>query len=279
MKRIATQSIGPITCCVIGLIALSLSHPSFGQSVPTPPKKSAEMIKLENLIAEKMNFQLEIEQSISDVSKRIQLLSTELDSLRKQESQMSVSAESYSEVLKTLHSQRFQLLIDLAGIDARHEAIEKAIAELTRQQADSLVNPLQKLVEIRAKDIERLRMMMEQGAISTDNFRDAEIALLEAKTRLAQVNSTSGGALGQLNSQLLNTSLEKTEKAARLAKTSSLIEEVDEYRTHASKVSDKQQELNHLSVSIRSLQDELETVKKVISSQSAYLETLSGKKQ
>ena len=59
-------------------------------------------------------------------------------------------------------------------------------------------------------------------------MREAEVDLLEARLRLAEASKPSG-SLSYLNSQLLNTSLEKAEKTARLEKANSLFEDVEEY--------------------------------------------------
>ena len=275
MNHSTSQLARPLLYLVFGIFLLIGARQSLGQSVPNPPKKSPEMIKLEGFIKQRMNYQKEIEESIAETTDKTQLLNTELESLEKLEREMIVSAESYPEVLRTLHSQRVQLSIDLAGLEARHQAIKEAVATISATKMENLIGPLQKLVAIRASELDRLKAAHDKGIISLDDVRAAEIALLESKTRLAQKTSSSASASGQLNDQLLATSLEKAEKAARLAKTSSLIEDVDEYRTHALKVSEKQRELNNLGIGMRALQSELEEIMKMISIQKAELEELT----
>ncbi len=279
MRRFATQPVGRTLCFGIGIVILIVARPAHGQSGVTPPKKSPEVINLEKFIKQIEVNQKQIQELIVSNTGKSELLSTELDGLKKLESQMSVSEESYPEVLRTLHSQRVQLLIDLAGIEARSGAIQQAIAQITDDQLENLINPLNKLVEIREAELDRLKSMVEQGVVSTSALREAEIAILEAKTRLAQAQSTSGGALGQLNSQLLATSLEKTEKSARLSKTSSLIKEVDEYRIHASKVSEKRGELRSLGSEIVNLKNELSDLAQTLVFQKAELRKLTSDDQ
>lgn len=257
MIRFAHRRFSQVACLAIGVLVLGSCHPLQGQSVPTPPKKSPRVIELEKLIQQRLVAKKQIEDSIANQEHGSQVLQEELAELKKLESTMGVSEESYPEVLKTLHAQRVELLIDLAGIEARFKAIKDAIAVSTEVQSESAHSTLRKLVIIREQDLDRLKQQYQQGVIPSSEVSKAEIALLEAKTRLAQMAANSGGMLDQLNRQLLDTSLEKAEKTARLDKARQLIEEVDAYRVHASKVSGKQRKLNSLAQGMRSLLNDL----------------------
>ena len=278
MRHFTTPRVIHMFCVAIGVVigvsAFFGDQQSFGQSVGNAPRKTAEMIKLESSIKEMMGNQKQIEDDLEKTIDKRSRLATEAEGLKQLGSKMSVSAESYPEVLKTLHSQRVQLLIDLAGIDARYQAIENAIAQVTKRKSDAVLASLQQLVDVRSAELARLIVLKEKGSISSSEVRAAEIALLESKTRLAQVNSTKGGVLAHLNAQLLDTSLEKAEKAARLAKVGLLITEVDAYRVHASKLNENFQQQGSLGREMNNSQRELEYIKNVISQQKTELEKL-----
>ncbi len=241
MNQIENKCLGRIACLAIGFSIVLGSQTMFAQSVSNAPRKSTKIKLLEVKIKETKDRLDQLADPIRDAKTRDGVLRNELGALEKLGNTMSVSAESYPEVLRTIHSQRVQLSIDLAGIGARYNAIEKAIDEITAEQTQRLLKPLRQLVDIHAAEVKHMKKLVGTGTISASKLRESEIALLGAKTKLAQVGSPIGGMLGHLNKQLLDTSLELAEKSARLEKASSLIKEVDVYRSHATAVEGKLQ--------------------------------------
>lgn len=275
MNQFTKQFGERILILAVGVFLFNCSQQSLGQSVSPPTGKKAEMIKsLESQIEKCIAQQQLVLGSIEASRQRRQLLQKEVDALTQLGNKMSVSPESYPEVLKTLHSQRIQLSIDLAGIDARYEAIKQAIAQVTKRQVESQAGLLQRLVEIRELELDRLKKLANAAAVSTGVLRDAEIALLDAKTRLAQVASPSGGILGHLNTQLLDTTLQRAETTARLDKAKSLTEDVDAFRTHHSKTENKLNEVMSLEDELMMLHDEKNEGEADINTLKARLENM-----
>ncbi len=215
-----------MVCLAIGM-TLFVCQQSAGQSVA--PKRSPKAIKLESQIRElELAINLNKTQLLGVKSEK-EKYEKELAELKKRETSLNVSEASYAEVLKTLHSQRIQLSIDLAGIEARHDAIASAIKAAVGKQNDDVVKPFKRLVELHKSKYDR---MMEKGSSATASEKQsAEISLLESQLQLANAMKPSG-SLSHLNSQLLDTSLERAEKIARLEKANSLFEEVDEFHRY-----------------------------------------------
>lgn len=268
MKRISNQ----LFSAMLGISIAIGGQQVLGQSV-SPPKKPTPVQLLNARIDDHLSEKIAIEESLKLSEERQLLLNKELTDLKQLETQMSVSAESYPEVLKTLHAQRVQLTIDLAGVEARSNAITRAIDEASEQQIQNLIQPLQRLVDIRSAELERLKKLKD--VTSTASLRASEIALLDAKTRLAQATSSSGGALGNLNAQLLETSLERAEKTARLAKANSLIQDVDEYRGYAMKLARKQGEIQVNQAQLHDLQQRQRQIMSMINSLRIQIDEIS----
>lgn len=265
MNNIHPRHLVPLTLLCLGVFVHTQAQPLQAQSAPPAAKKSARVLELEREIQERLDRIKTSETIIADADDRSRLLQDKIELLKQEETKMSVSSESYPEVLKTLHSQRVQLLIDLAGIEARHKAIEEAIDRVRFETSAKIDDSLKRLLAIRERDLERLRQLHANGTVSMNEISKAEVALLEAKTRVAQLKEPSDGMLDHLNGQLLDTSLEKAEKTARLSKANMLIDEVDAYRMHADKISRARQQLNGLSITKRAAQQDAERDAKIIS--------------
>ena len=125
MNRFRNQWSGKIVYAAFAVLIAFGCQRLDAQSATTPPKPSPRVTMLEAQIAESLVKKDQVEKSLLSVREQNQLLETELVDLKKLEREMSVTAESYPEVLKTLHSQRIQMTIDLAGIEARYRAIEE----------------------------------------------------------------------------------------------------------------------------------------------------------
>ena len=213
-----------MVCLAIGM-TLFVCQQSAGQSAT--PKRSP--IKLESQIRNLEVVMRQIKTQLLDVKGKKEKYENELAELKKRKTSLNVSEASYGEVLKTLHSQRIQLSIDLAGIEARIDAITSAIEAAVSKQNDDVVKPFKRLVELHKSKYDRV--MKKGSSASATEKQSAEISLLESQLQLANALKPSG-SLSHLNSQLLDTSLERAEKIARLEKANSLFEEVDEFHRY-----------------------------------------------
>lgn len=233
MNKSATRKAIQAGCVIFGVaIAIACQHTSAQSVSPGPPTgnaKAAAFIKSQLASAESQLTTLDA--AISKSQLFIDTFKTKFATLEMDASKMSVSKESYPEVLKTLHSQRVQLSIDLAGIEARFKAIQAAMAKLIQQQTDSELKPLQEIIKKQEAQVALLKAKLAQGD-EAENLYQIEISLLESKSRLAQLKTPQGGLFSHLNQHLLDTTLERAEKIARLEKANQLIEGTDEYRSN-----------------------------------------------
>lgn len=228
MNQISTLKTNRILCLALGLTLALVCQQSVGQSAPAPPKVPAAVAKYQAQLERHKSQSEDLIERLKAATVNEKSIAQELEELKNRGDTLSVSADSYPEILKTIHSQRVQLSIDLAGLDARYDAIAIAITEATKKQHEAVLKPYKRLVEVREAKLKRLT---ENAATTSKENRDAaEVELLEARLRLAEA-SKPAGSLSHLNSQLLDTSLERAEKTARLEKAISLFKDVEEYRS------------------------------------------------
>ena len=226
MNRLSTLRANRIFCMALGLTLAFICQQARAQSAP-PPKGDAKLAKTQAILKEYKSEKEDLIAKLKAEAINIKIYDTELKALKKREATLSVSADSYPEILKTIQSQRVQLSIDLAGLDARYDAVAIAIGEATKKQNEEVLKPYKRLVELREA---KLNQLTKNAATTSKEKRDAaEVELLEARLRLAEASKPSG-SLSHLNSQLLDTSLERAEKTARLEKANSLFKDVEEYR-------------------------------------------------
>jgi len=230
-NQFSISKLNSVFCFVMGLAILMVCQQSHGQAIATPTPRAialqAEMVKLEKT-------RDEFQASVKNALEKLAQFEKDHDALKKAGSKLGISEESYPEILKTLHSQRVQLSIDLAGIDARYAAIETAIRKMSEED-EAALEPFKRMIELRQKKIDHAKAALASGTMSASELQDAEIKLLQAKMQLTQASKPSS-SLAHLNSQLLDSSLERAEKTARLEKAKSLFDEVDVYLDHSKKV-------------------------------------------
>ena len=140
------------------------------------------------------------------------------------QTKLGVSKSSFSEIMKSLQSQKIQLTVDIAGLEARQAAILASQKKGRVKVNHEIVAPLKKLLEMLEKEQIQMQKLFEKGATSDAELRKSKRAVIEAKIRLAQASSAS--QLTDFDRSLLDTSLELAEKRARLSKTKALLKEV-----------------------------------------------------
>ena len=162
---------------------------------------------------------------------RLLKLADQRDRFYEKQDGLGISKESFADVLKTLQSQRVQLMIDLAGMEARRESLAEIREKQIVEKLDSSVLELHtKLIEFQRKKRDQSKLLAEQGSLSAAELRTTEIEYLNAQLKLATAKN-SIAVSPKLNDELLNVSLDRAEKRARLEKTESLLEVFTESRT------------------------------------------------
>ena len=124
--------------CLASILSLSLSASAWSQSaVPSPPLSPAaiEVQQEIKIVAADVNALDQRSHQVEEIRKGI---TKELESFIQWEAEAGVSAESFPEIVKSLQSERVDLVIDLAGLTAKRTAIlsaQKAVEGIPDQFA------------------------------------------------------------------------------------------------------------------------------------------------
>lgn len=162
---------------------------------------------------------------------------TQLEDLRHRREQVisadelrNVSPASFEEILRLLQTQRVMLTIDLAGLDARREAIlaATASAESAPQPInDELLRGLAALVDEAKESLHQLQQLHEQGSVSSREVSRAKMAVVEAEIRLLETHQRlAAEKAGGDDPELGALALDRAEKSARLQRVMELSAEL-----------------------------------------------------
>ncbi len=207
-----------LTCLTLLVAGSEVS----AQSTSSPhPKVLEAQMRLDALRANK-------ERLLSDLSELQQqadeLFSERVEIIREQDAN-GISLESFPEIVKSLQSNRIDLLIDIAGLDARREFLTQTKLDAQAEARAAILEPIKELLMVEEQSFERVRQLFERGSVSEAQVAEAERSVLQAKIRLAEASSRMDS--GKLNDDLLVTSLERAEKQARLDKTMELLDSLE----------------------------------------------------
>ena len=137
----------------------------------------------------------------------------------------SISHSSFPNVMKMLHTQRVQLAVDVAGLEARREAIEAGRQSGDGGDARKLLALLEKAVEVQQSSEERARALFESAAASQAQLQEARQLTLQAEVRLEEARlAYQSSKVERLTGQALDVYLELADKRARLEKVESLLD-------------------------------------------------------
>ena len=138
-----------------------------------------------------------------------------------------LAREPILDKIRQYESMKEDLRLRLMGANARQSAVTKQIAELTAQaekkiQSNSILNGLQRIVEMRQKALERMRKLVDAGQATAEEAAKVEEDAIRAQTDLAhyleQVRDTEGGGMAiAMNKQLVDLSIEVESVAAELS--------------------------------------------------------------
>ena len=201
---------------------------ALAQSTGAPPKTNSQSAAqvLQVLRDSQKTWKLQYDKEMREFEhlKQEQKLAAEnLRKLELLESKSGISSESFSEIVKNLQAKRIDLLVDIAGLEAKRDTILEA--NKTNSDDAAIVEPLEKIIEIKQAKLEQIRKKLASSSASIDEIRSAEMSLLSSKVQLAGIKSKKDGS-NLLSDALLDTSLALSESKARLAKTESLLQEV-----------------------------------------------------
>ncbi len=157
----------------------------------------------------------------------------ELDKMRsdllRQQYELGVSNVSYDEIIRLLQTQRVQLSVDLAGIEARREILvaqRESGQKNAEEQKEPLSEMINQLIEIQQERLSSVEALRAKGSVPTADVLNAKQQLLETQIRLAEKNHAANDNRGSsMDPELLNVSLVRAETAARLNKVNQLLGE------------------------------------------------------
>src|SRR3954468_24835570 len=162
-------------------------------------------------------------------------LEQELEALRKQRRDIQAqlgsnsgradaSPEAVQAAVTKLEDERQRLELELAGMEARLEAVQDQIEKATvsgqkEAAADPVIPELEKAVAARQKLVDLTRKRVDAGAATPQEFSAAEAELSEARVQLldrkAAGSARGGEAIAPLTRELQNLGIDIRDRKAR----------------------------------------------------------------
>ena len=180
-----------------------------------------------------------------------------------------LSMESFPDILKMLQTSRVELLIDLAGLEARRKELLKQRDAPSQPNLQPLLakelSIAQELVKICQGELKLYEEKFRSGNASSTEVITATKELKLSELRLALAESKSAESLNVHSSELNSLILERAEKSARLAVVEKLLKSTGEAKPLVSALHATKQQINalqslsrRLSIDIREAKFEME---------------------
>lgn len=200
----------------------------------------------------------------------------------------SISTDSFAEVMRLLQSQRVQLSIDLAGLEARRESLIALQRETAGEQGEhrqQVIGKLKQLVQIQGNKLNLAKELASSGSASQGEVQELEGKLLEAEIRLSEFESAvTDSAVQQFRGELAATSIERAEKQARLHRVEEMLAQIVESRQSVHQLSELDQRIAHsyalqqeLEQQLRATQEQLNELELRKSAHQEMLENAKAK--
>ena len=159
--------------CLATIISLSFAASAWSQAAISPPPPSPVAIALQQEIQTKAANAEVLKQQLEQIKTSMRAMVKNLESLNTWEKKVGVSIESFPEIIKNLQSQRIDLMIDLAGLTAKREAILTAQKEVVDKSESST----------------------DHKTILADSLLETSLELAEKKARLTSVKTLLASVL------------------------------------------------------------------------------------
>src|SRR4051812_19263898 len=172
-----------------------------------------------------------LEEARAEAERRLQEVTREARALPQKMLEVSgraeVSAKNVTEALTRLEEEKQKLELDLMGKAARRDALEHQIAEQSdrgqkKMADDAIAAELQKVVEAREAQVDRLKKMAQSAIASDSEVQEAIGKVAEARAKLLErkrdaLAEAGGESLAAFNRELLSLSVDQKELAVRLS--------------------------------------------------------------
>ena len=170
------------------------------------------------------------------------------DELLKTDDQLtaiSLSIESFPDVLKMLQSSRVELMIDLAGLEARQKELLKQRDDPPHPNPQPLLTKelsiAQELVKINQDELKLLEEKVRSGYSSTTQVLTAMKELKLSELRLAVTESKLADVSKVHSAELSSLILDRAEKSARLALVEKLLKSTGDAKPLVTSLRDSQE--------------------------------------
>ena len=222
------ETVRVLICCFFGVLSMSATMAS-GQSVPANQEKAALITEFETRIAELESLLQVAEAQRESLDEKLAEIKARRRDIMNQQDSLGVSNESFAEVVKSLQTQRVDLMIDLAGLDARRQSMLD-LRDAEPPENSPLIQRLEDLLDVEEQQLQETMSLHSQAAISKRDLQTAKRRVLEVQIRLEEARSPSQSA-SRLTESLWNISLDRAEKQARLEKIESLLNSITSSRS------------------------------------------------
>jgi DNA repair exonuclease SbcCD ATPase subunit len=170
----------------------------------------------------------EHQRAVAELDRSRQELAALRQKCREATGRSEADAERIRSELSQLEDRRQELQLELESRAARMNALSENMAQITKRvesevQNDTVSAELQKVVEAREAQVERVKQMVEAGKSSRAELDEALARAAESRARLmdrrAEVAERAGrGTLNDWNQEQMRLSVDSAELQARLDK-------------------------------------------------------------
>jgi hypothetical protein len=204
---------------IFAVLSATLDSAALAQSAPAKTKSAVTRGYEARLIRLREQF--------ARAEENVSKLAAERERLFEKLRAKNVNEASFSDVLRLLQTERVQLIIDLAGLDARKDAIVD-LQQKNQSEGDQ-EKLLKQIMQQMESNLARAEKLYDGNLLSAQGLQEARVSVLKAKLRYAE---TAKNRQADENVELLTRiTIEQTEKRAQLATIEQLLEQYQQSRT------------------------------------------------
>jgi chromosome segregation ATPase len=239
MKQISRRLI--LVCIALStLCGTSVLAQSAGGNTPQKalsPSVAASIAVIESAIADK-EAELSLRQNELDQSRQMEKTSfEELGNRSNKLSSSSLSIESYPEIVKTLQTQRIELMIKEAGISGRLKNLTSLYLkdlDEKKKAATPLAQKLEEILKLQKAELDLTDKLIAKGTRSQSERTRAQTAVLETEIRLEKIRQEA--TKSETTKEYREFFTNRGEVRAQLAKIEELLGTVSKQRDNVDQV-------------------------------------------
>lgn len=244
---------------VAGVATTINSSTVVAQVAPSPSKTVVIQSMMEQTIMRRNDLKTRVEKLQQQLVGLTARRSKSLD----MQDRIGVSSESFGPIMKNLQLQRIQLMIDLAGLQARREALEKVQLRMEKEKVSAVMAPLKEMLKLEQESLQRVMKLNARGAVDAAQVADAKRQVLNVEVQMLEAEMSVFHS-GEMGSELLDASLQRAEKAARLEKIETLLKtftqsrgELEQADAAQVRIVDREQQLSAAKQNLSKAEDQL----------------------